>query len=33
MTLRGTVCSGAAELTWRHDGKVMAIWDFNIEPD
>jgi hypothetical protein len=33
LTLAGTYRSGAAELTWRHDGKVVAVWDFNIELD
>ncbi|OLZ66333.1 hypothetical protein AV521_27840 [Streptomyces sp. IMTB 2501] len=33
LTLHGTFRSGAAELTWRHAGKVIAIWDFNIELD
>jgi hypothetical protein len=33
LTLRGTYEAGAAELTWRHDGKVIAVWDFNIELD
>jgi hypothetical protein len=33
LTLVGVYHSGAAQLTWRHDGKVVAIWDFNIELD
>jgi hypothetical protein len=33
VTLRGTFRAGAAELTWRHDGKVIAVWDFTIELD
>jgi hypothetical protein len=33
LTLAGTYESGAAQLTWRHDGKVVALWDFNIELD
>ncbi|MDF3293629.1 MULTISPECIES: hypothetical protein [Streptomyces] len=33
LVLSGTYHSGAAQLTWRHDGKVVAIWDFNIELD
>jgi hypothetical protein len=33
ITLRGTFQAGAAELTWRHDRKTLAIWDFNIELD
>ncbi|MEU8694151.1 hypothetical protein [Streptomyces sp. NPDC048665] len=33
LTLSGTYEAGAAELTWRHDGKTIAVWDFNIELD
>ncbi|WNM33417.1 hypothetical protein RKE30_25015 [Streptomyces sp. Li-HN-5-11] len=33
LTLTGTYEAGAAELTWRHDGRTIAIWDFNIELD
>ncbi|MDO0929599.1 hypothetical protein QQY24_31085 [Streptomyces sp. TG1A-8] len=33
LTLVGTYEAGAAELTWRHAGKAVAIWDFNIELD
>lgn len=33
LTLAGTYEAGAAELTWRHDGKTIAVWDFNIELD
>ncbi|MGW0473891.1 hypothetical protein [Streptomyces coeruleorubidus] len=33
LTLVGTYEAGAAELTWRHDGKAVAVWDFNIELD
>lgn len=28
-----TFASGAAQLTWRYAGKVLAIWTFNIELD
>ncbi|MGP9023139.1 hypothetical protein ACT1U9_32630 [Streptomyces sp. BR1] len=33
LTLTGTYKAGAAALTWRHDGKTVAVWDFNIELD
>ncbi|MES4889475.1 hypothetical protein [Streptomyces sp. NPDC096012] len=33
LTLAGTYEAGAAELTWRHAGKTIAVWDFNIELD
>ena len=33
LKVRGTYESGAAQMTWRHDGKIVAIWDFNIELD
>lgn len=34
-TLRvvGTFHSGAAQVTWRHDDHVLAVWTFNIELD
>ncbi len=33
LKISGTYESGAAQVTWRHAGKVVAIWDFNIELD
>ncbi|WP_164835866.1 hypothetical protein, partial [Actinacidiphila soli] len=33
LTLTGTFHQGAAQVTWRHNGKVMVIWDFTIELD
>ena len=33
LALRGTYGSGAAQITWRHGGAVIAIWDFTIELD
>lgn len=33
LRLSGTFHSGAAQITWRHDEKVVAVWDFNIELD
>ncbi|MGA5817712.1 hypothetical protein ACPC54_07620 [Kitasatospora sp. NPDC094028] len=33
LTLTGTYQAGAAQLTWRHDGKPVTVWDFNIELD
>ncbi|MEV5508682.1 hypothetical protein [Streptomyces orinoci] len=33
LTLTGTFQAGAAQLTWRHDQKTVAVWDFNIELD
>jgi hypothetical protein len=33
LRLVGTFSSGAAQLTWRHDAKVITIWDFNVELD
>jgi len=33
LQVKGTFHSGAAEVTWRHGGKVVAVWDFNIELD
>ncbi|WP_194891719.1 hypothetical protein [Catenulispora pinisilvae] len=31
--VRGTFSSGAAQITLREDGHVVAVWDFNIELD
>lgn len=33
LILTGSFGSGAAQITWRHHGNVVAIWDFNIELD
>lgn len=33
LRVKGTFHSGAAEVTWRHNDKVVAVWDFNIELD
>jgi hypothetical protein len=33
LRLSGTFQSGAAQITWRHDMKVVAVWDFNVELD
>lgn len=33
LRLSGRFSSGAAELTWRHGGRVVAVWDFTIELD
>jgi len=33
LVLRGTFHSGAAELTWRPDHHVVAVWDFTVELD
>ena len=33
LVLRGTYHSGAAQVTWRYRGQVVAIWDFTIELD
>ncbi|WP_353649121.1 hypothetical protein ABLG96_20305 [Nakamurella sp. A5-74] len=33
VVVRGTYDGGAAQVTWRHDGRVVAVWDFNIELD
>ncbi|MGD3109670.1 hypothetical protein [Streptomyces sp. YGL11-2] len=33
LSLTGTYKAGAAELTWRHDGRTIAVWDFTIELD
>lgn len=29
----GVYSSGSAQLTWRHDGHVLAVWTFTIELD
>ena len=29
----GTFESGAAQITWRHHGHVLAVWTFNVELD
>ncbi|MFJ9694368.1 hypothetical protein [Kitasatospora sp. NPDC101183] len=33
LTLVGTYRPGSAQLTWRHDGKPVAVWDFTVELD
>jgi hypothetical protein len=33
LVMRGTFTSGAAQITLREDGHVVAVWDFNIELD
>lgn len=33
LVVRGTFASGAAQITLREDGHVVAVWDFNIELD
>lgn len=33
LVMRGTFSSGAAQITLREDGHVVAVWDFNIELD
>ncbi len=33
VTVAGTFDSGAAQITWRHDRHVLAIWTFTIELD
>lgn len=33
LELVGTFESGAAQVTWRHHGKVLAVWTFNVELD
>jgi hypothetical protein len=33
LTLQGTFHTSAAQITWRYHNTVVAIWDFNIEPD
>lgn len=33
LVVRGTFVSGAAQITLREDGHVVAVWDFNVELD
>ncbi len=33
LKIAGTFTSGAAQVTWRYQGHVIVIWDFNIELD
>lgn len=33
LVVRGTFSSGAAQITLREDGHVVAVWDFNVELD
>ena len=33
LTVRGRFRSGAAQVTWTHDGHPIAVWDFNVELD
>lgn len=33
LRVKGTFTSGAAQITWRHDDRVIVVWDFNIELD
>lgn len=33
LQVAGTFTSGAAQVTWRHAGHVVALWDFTIELD
>ncbi len=33
LTVVGTFESGAAQVTWRHHGRVLAVWTFNVELD
>ncbi len=33
VAVRGTYHSGSAQVTWRHDGHVLALWTFTIELD
>ena len=33
LKISGTYGSGAAQVTWAHQGKVVAVWDFNVELD
>ncbi len=31
--VEGTYGSGSAQVTWRHNGSVLVVWDFTIELD
>jgi hypothetical protein len=31
--VRGTFQDGSAQLTLRHAGRVIAVWDFSVELD
>lgn len=33
LVLRAQYHSGSAQLTLRHDGRVLAVWDFSVELD
>lgn len=33
LRLTGTFRAGAAQVTWRAAGSVLALWDFNVELD
>jgi hypothetical protein len=33
VSVRGSYHSGSAQVTWRHDGQVLALWTFTIELD
>ena len=33
LRLTGTFRAGAAQVTWRAGGSVLALWDFNVELD
>jgi len=33
LRLSGTFRAGAAQVTWRDGGSVLALWDFNVELD
>ena len=33
LIVRGIYDNGSAQLTWRHDGAVVAVWVFTIELD
>ena len=33
VAVRGTYHSGSAQVTWRHEGHVVALWTFTIELD
>jgi hypothetical protein len=33
VAVRGTYHSGSAQVTWRHDGHLLALWTFTNELD